>query len=207
MLDAWMRRQIDPPMDRIGRFAVQAGVRANHVTLAGIALGAAATAAIAVEAYWAGLVLFLANRLLDGLDGAVARHSKLTDFGGYLDIVGDFIVYSAFVFGFALARPEENAVAAAFLILSFVGTGSSFLAYAIFAEKRKITTDIRGKKSLYYLGGLTEGSETIAAFVLMCLVPQSFALIAWIFGGLCWVTTTTRAIAAAGSFTDGERRH
>ncbi|WP_282608007.1 CDP-alcohol phosphatidyltransferase family protein [Pelagibius sp. Alg239-R121] len=207
MIDAWMRRQIDPTMDRIGRFTVQVGVRADHVTYCAVVLGLAATAAIAFEAYWIGLVLFLANRLLDGLDGAVARHSKLTDFGGYLDIVGDFIVYSAFVFGFALARPEENAVAAAFLILSFVGTGSSFLAYAIFAEKRKITTDIRGKKSLYYLGGLTEGSETIAAFVLMCLFSQNFSLIAWVFGALCWVTTITRVTAAAGSFTDDEPRH
>lgn len=200
MLDAWMRRHIDPPMDRVGRLAARSGLSANHVTLAGVALGLAATAAIAFEAYWAGLALFLANRALDGLDGAVARHSKLTDFGGYLDIVGDFIIYSAFIFGFALARPEVNAVAAAFLILSFVGTGSSFLAYAIFAEKRKITTDIRGKKSLYYLGGLTEGSETIAAFVLMCLFPSHFVIIAWIFGALCWVTTLTRIVAAAGSF-------
>ena len=206
MLDAWMRRHIDPPMDRIGRLAVQSGLRANHVTLAGIALGLAATAAIAFEAYWLGLLLFLANRLLDGLDGAVARHSKLTDFGGYLDIVGDFIIYSAFIFGFALARPEDNAVAAAFLILSFVGTGSSFLAYAIFAEKRKISTDIRGKKSLYYLGGLTEGSETIAAFVLMCLLPDHFATIAWVFGVLCWITTLTRVTAAADSFGDDGRQ-
>lgn len=206
MLDAWMRRHIDPPMDRIGRLAARSGLRANHVTLAGVGLGAAATIAIALEAYWVGLALFLTNRLLDGLDGAVARHSKLTDFGGYLDIVGDFIIYSAFIFGFALAQPEENAVPAAFLILSFVGTGSSFLAYAIFAEKRKITTDIRGKKSLYYLGGLTEGSETIAVFVLMCLLPEHFAVIAWIFGGFCWITTVTRVIAAAESFGSNSNR-
>lgn len=205
MLDAWMRRRIDPPLNKIGRVAVKAGLSANHVTYAGVALGIAAAGAIAFEAYLLGMLLFFANRILDGLDGAVARHSKLTDFGGYIDIVGDFVIYAVFVFGFALARPEENAVAAAFLILSFVGTGSSFLAYAIFAEKRKITTDIRGRKSLYYLGGLTEGSETIAAFALMCLFPGNFAVIAWIFGGLCWITTVTRAVAAAGSFTDGPR--
>ncbi len=206
MLDAWMRSRIDPPLNRIGRLAVGAGLRANHVTYTGVAVGIAAAAAIALEAYIAGMLLFFANRILDGLDGAVARHSKLTDFGGYIDIVGDFVIYAVFVFGFALARPEENAVAAAFLILSFVGTGSSFLAYAIFAEKRNITTDIRGRKSLFYLGGLTEGSETIAAFALMCLFPSYFAVIAWIFGALCWVTTVTRAVAAAGSFTDGPRQ-
>ncbi len=207
MLDAWMRRRIDPPLDKIGRFAVQSGLRANHVTYAGILLGLGAAAAIAFGFYLTGLSLFAANRVLDGLDGAVARHSKLTDYGGYLDIVGDFVVYSAFVFGFAVVQPEQNALAAAFLILSFIGTGSSFLAYAIFAEKRKISTDIRGRKSLYYLGGLTEGSETIAAFALMCLLPGGFPMIAWIFGGLCWITTVTRVIAAAGSFSeDSESR-
>jgi phosphatidylglycerophosphate synthase len=204
MLDAWMRRRINPSMDRIGAFAVRGGVRANQVTVAGIVLGVAAAGAIAFGAYATGLVLFLLNRLFDGIDGAVARHSKVTDFGGYLDIVGDFIVYAAFVFGFAVARPEENAVAAAFLILSFVGTGSSFLAYAILAAKRRVTTDLRGQKSLYYLGGLTEGSETIAAFVLMCLLPDSFAAVAWVFGALCWITTGTRVLAAARSFSDDQ---
>ena len=129
----------------------------------------------------------------------MARHATLTDFGGYLDIVCDFIVYAGVAFGFALARPE-NAVPAAFLILSFVGTGTSFLAFAILAAKRGRASEARGRKSLYYLGGLTEGTETIAALVAFCLFPGAFALLAYVFGALCWLTTATRVATAYRSF-------
>ena len=120
----------------------------------------------------------------------------LTDLGGFLDIVLDFLIYAAVPFAFALADPAANALPAAFLIFSFMGTGSSFLAYAIMAAKRGIATELRGRKSLYYLGGLTEGTETIVAFVLACLWPAWFPLIAWTFGALCWLTTATRIVVA-----------
>lgn len=150
------------------------------------------------------LVLILLNRLADGLDGAVARHHRISDFGGYLDIVCDFIVYAAVPFGFALADPAANGVAAAFLILSFVGTGTSFLAFAIIAEKHGIRTSARGAKSFYYLGGLTEGTETMAVFIAMCLWPQAFVWLAVGFGVLCWITTASRVASAWEAFR-GER--
>lgn len=200
MLYAWMRRRIDTPLDRLGRSLAAAGLRANQVTLLGFIAGVAAVPLLAVEAYWPALVLILLNRLADGLDGAIARNTQTTDLGGYLDIVCDFLVYSGLVFGFALARPEANALPAAFLILSFVGTGSSFLAYAVVATKRGVTTKIRGHKSFYYLGGLTEGTETFALFVLLCLFPDAFPWLAWIFGGLCWITTAFRILAAVRAF-------
>ncbi len=200
MLDAWMRRRIDTPLDRLGRPLAAAGLRANQVTLLGFIAGVAAVPLLAVEAYWPALVLILLNRLADGLDGAIARNTQTTDLGGYLDIICDFLVYSGVVFGFALARPEANALPAAFLILSFVGTGSSFLAYAVVATKRGVTTKIRGHKSFYYLGGLTEGTETFALFVLLCLFPDAFPWLAWMFGGLCWITTAFRILAAVRAF-------
>ena len=176
-----------------------AGIGADAVTLCGFAIGLAAVPMIAGGYYAAGLVAFLLNRLADGLDGAVARHRGPTDFGGYLDIVGDFLIYAALPFAFALAQPE-NALAAAFLVLSFVGTGSTFLAYAIIAAKRGVQTSRRGTKAFYYLGGLTEGSETIAVFALACLFPASFPWLAWGFGALCWVTTASRIAAARRDF-------
>src|SRR5215470_10364917 len=160
MLDSYMRHIVDPPLDRVGSRLAAAGVPADTVTLVGFGVGLLAIPCLAGEWYGVALTAILANRLADGLDGAVARHTSLTDFGGYLDIVCDFIVYSGVAFGFALAR-AENALPAAFLILSFVGTGSSFLAYAILAAKRGLATEARGRKSLYYLGGLTEGTETL----------------------------------------------
>ena len=196
MLDARLRRLIDPPLDRLGVPLAAHGVSANAVTATGFAIGLGAAAAIAAQAYLLGLALLLLNRLFDGLDGAIARQRGLSDLGGFLDIVLDFLIYSAVPLAFALADPAANALPAAFLIFSFVGTGSSFLAYAIMAAKRGISTELRGRKSLYYLGGLTEGTETILAFVLACLWPTLFPWIAWVFGTLCWLTTATRITVA-----------
>ena len=199
MLDAALRRLIDPPLDAAGRRLAAIGLGADAVTLGGFAVGLLAVPLIAWEHYAAGLVVLLANRLADGLDGAIARRRGPTDFGGYLDIVCDFLIYAAVPFAFALARPE-NAVPAAFLVLSFVGTGSSFLAYAIIAAKHRVETTRRGAKAFYYLGGLTEGSETIALFVAVCLFPGAFPWLAWGFGALCWMTTLARIAAARRDF-------
>lgn len=196
MLDARLRRLIDPPLDRLGAALDGGRFTPNAITLQGLAVGLLVPVALAYDAYGLALALILVNRLLDGLDGALARRQGPTDLGGFLDIVCDFIFYAAVPFGFALADPAANGVAAAFLIFSFVGTGSSFLAFAVMAAKRGFSTEVRGRKSIYYLGGLTEGTETILAFALACLFPGHFPLIAVVFGALCWLTTATRIALA-----------
>jgi len=191
MLDGWIRPLIDPPLDRAAIRIRAWGVSADTMTAIGLTIGVAAVPAIATEHYVIGLLLVLVNRLFDGLDGAVARATAPTDRGAYLDIVFDFLFYSEVPFAFALARPA-NTRAGAFLILSFVGTGASFLAFAAIAAKRSLTTTARGSKSIYYLGGLTEGTETILAFIVFCLVPAGFPAEAYVFGALCWITTVSR---------------
>jgi phosphatidylglycerophosphate synthase len=199
MLDARLRKIIDPPLDAVGQRLARLGVTANSVTWTGFLVGCGAWVMLALGSYPWALALILLNRLADGLDGAVARHRRISDLGGYLDIVLDFLFYSGVVFFFAVGRPEA-ALPAAFLIFSFVGTGASFLAFAALAAKRGVTTTARGSKSIYYLGGLTEGSETIALFIAICLLPQYFAWFAWIFGGLCWLTTIVRIYMAMETF-------
>ena len=201
MLDTRLRRLIDPPLDRLGARIARRGIPADAVTVAGFALGAAAWAALALQAHSAALALILGNRLCDGLDGAVARRTGLTDRGAYLDVVLDFVFYAGVPFFFALGRPEA-ALPAAFLAFAFMGTAASFLAFAVFAQKRGLSTAARGRKSLYYLGGLTEGTETIALFVLICLVPSWFGPAAWAFGGLCWITTAGRIAAGVAAFSE-----
>lgn len=191
MLDATLRRRVDPWLDRVADRLARRGIGADAVTLLGAAVGLAACVAIAFRADVLALALLALNRIADGLDGAVARRTSPTDRGGFLDIVCDFLFYGGFVFAFAVGRPEA-ALPAAFLLAAFIGTGTSFLAFAVFAAKRGITTDVRGAKSLYYLGGLTEGTETILLFVAMCLVPDAFPWLAWGFGALCWVTVASR---------------
>lgn len=199
MFDAALRRLIDPPLDLAGRRLAAARISANAMTVGGFAVGALAVPALATGRHDLALLAILLNRLADGLDGAIARAAGPTDLGGYLDIVLDFLFYSAVVFGVALDRPDQ-AVWAAFLVFSFVGTGSSFLAYAVVAAKRGVTTASRGRKSIYYLGGMTEGGETILAFVLLCLIPDLFPWIAGVFGAMCWVTTASRIWQAVRAF-------
>ena len=202
MFDAALRPWIDRCLDPVGRGLARIGVSPNAVSWFGFGLGIAAAMAAALGAPVTAALLILANRLCDGLDGAVARASGSTDLGAYLDITLDFIFYSAVPFGLALADPG-HALAAAFLIFSFVGTGSSFLAYAIIAQKRGISTEARGKKRFFYLGGLTEGGETIIFLVIVVLFPQVFVPLAWVFGLLCWITTGTRVWSAIMQFSDG----
>lgn len=199
MLDARLRPLIDPPLNAMGRSLARLGVTANLVTLAGIALGIAAGAVLAQGEVVLGLALIVANRLLDGLDGAVARATHLSDFGGYLDIVGDFVFYVAVPLGFGLAAPA-NLLPALLLVASFTLTGISFLAFAAIAAKRGEDTTAHGRKSFFYSTGLAEGAETIACFVAMCLWPQHFPIIAQAYAGLCVLTVVQRTALARRRF-------
>lgn len=196
-----MRRRIDPGLDAVGKRLAAQGVTADAVTLAGLALGLAAAAVIALGGPgWVALVPLLASRVADGLDGAVARARGKSDFGGYLDIVCDFVFYAAIPMAFVLRDPGANAVAGAFLLASFYVNGTTFLGYAVLAEKRGMETRARGEKSLYYTAGLLEGTETIGFFVVLCVIPSAFAPLAWAFGGLCFVTAGARVWLAVRTF-------
>jgi phosphatidylglycerophosphate synthase len=192
MLDRYIAPLIKPVVDRLAKHLASAGVRADHVTLFAFGLGMLAAVCIALRAYWAGAVLILLSRLCDALDGAVARHTAPTDAGGFLDIALDFLFYASIPLAFALAKPYSNALPAAILLAAFIGTGSSFLAFAALAAKRNIVSIDYPHKSLYFLGGLTEATETLIFFVAMCLWPQHFASMAYLFSALCCVTIATR---------------
>ena len=200
MLDAHARRLIDPPLNRLGRDLAARGVTADVVTLAGLGLGLFAALLIALGWPAVALIPLLASRIADGLDGAVARATEKTDFGGYLDISADFLFYGAIPLAFVLADPAGNGAAGAWLLTSFYFNGATFLGFAILAEKRKITTEAQGIKSLYYSNGLLEGTETILFFVLLCLLPGAFPALAWAFGALCFLTGALRLIGARRLF-------
>ncbi|QFS84974.1 Inner membrane protein YnjF (plasmid) [Roseivivax sp. THAF40] len=202
MLDARIRPLIDPPLDAAGRKLAAIGATPNAVTLAGLALGLLSAGMIAAGLTLWALVPLLASRLADGLDGAVARASRKTDFGGYLDIACDFLFYGAVPLAFVLLDPAQNGLAGAFLLAAFYFNGTSFLGFAILAEKRGMETSAQGSKSLYFSNGLLEGTETIVFFVILCLFETHFAALAWVFGTLCYLTATLRLWAARGIFTD-----
>ena len=200
MLDSRLRPLIDPPLNRIGAWLARCGVRADWVTGFGLVLGLGAALAIWAGMWLAALVLVLASRLADGLDGAVARATRITDFGGYFDIVADFTFYAAIPLAFVLADPAANGAAGAFVLASFYINAASFLGFAILAEKARMHSDAQGRKSIYFSNGLLEGTETIVFFVALCLFPAVFAPLALIFGALCLLTAALRLGAAVRLF-------
>lgn len=202
MLDRHARQIIDPPLNRIGADLAARGFTADGVTLIGLGLGLFAALLIGLGAPGWALIPLLASRIADGLDGAVARATRRTDFGGYLDIAVDFLFYGAIPMAFVLYNPSVNGAAGAFLLASFYFNGTSFLGYAILAEKHGHKTDAQGQKSLYYSNGILEGTETIVFFVLLCLLPQYFSPLAWVFGALCFATATLRIYAAKQIYTE-----
>ena len=127
------RRALAPP----ARWLAARGVTADQVSLLGFVLGALAVPALAFGAFWLALVLLAGQSGggWAGWGGGAADHGP-TDRGAFLDIALDFVFYALFPLGFALADPGANALPAAVLIAAFVGTGSSFLAFASIAAKR-----------------------------------------------------------------------
>jgi phosphatidylglycerophosphate synthase len=181
-----------PGITRLARALARTPVQADHVTVLGFVIGIGGAAAIVWHAYGTGLALLLTSRLFDGLDGALARLTTATDRGAFLDIALDFIFYASIPLAFALAEPAANALPAAVLLAAFVGTASSFLAFAVLAAQRGLKSVVYPNKGIYYLGGLTEATETLACFALMCLWPAQFAWWAYGFAALCLLTIATR---------------
>jgi len=192
MLDRVLLPLFSAPHRVVARSCLRVGLSANAVTLIGAGVGLTALPFLAGQHYGWALTLILCNRFLDGVDGAVARMVGPTDRGAFLDTVCDFLFYAAIPLGFAMADPAANALPAALLLASFLGTGSTFVGFAAVAAKRSLLSPKYPNKGFYYLGGLTEGTETIVLFCAMCFWPQHFAWLAYGFAAACGVTTITR---------------
>ena len=194
MLDRFALPLFAAPHRLVARACLRVGLSANAVTIIGAVIGLAALPTLAALQYGWALALILVNRVLDGVDGTMARTGTVgpTDRGAFLDTVCDFLFYAAVPLGFALAEPAQNALPAAVLLASFIGTASTFLAFAAAAAKRGMVSPAYPNKGFYYLGGLTEGTETILVFCAMCLWPQHFACLAYGFAAACAITTVTR---------------
>jgi phosphatidylglycerophosphate synthase len=204
MLDRYALALLRPGLTRAAQTLARRGIGADAVTWIGFGFGMAAALAIANRLYLAGLALLLAGRLADGLDGAIARATRPSDRGAFLDITLDFVFYASIPLAFAIADPARNALAAALLLAAFCGTASSFLAFAVMAERRGLASADYPSKGFFYLGGLTEGTETIACFALMCLVPRHFAWWAGGFAVLCGFTIVTRLVGGWRMLRDAQ---
>ena len=207
MFDRAATAIIKPGVDRLARLLVGSGVSANQMTLLGFGLGIAAAVLVAVGKFQVAARVVLASPLCDALDGAMARQTQVTDAGGFLDIALDFLFYASMPLAFALADPPANALPAAVLLAAFIGTMSSFLAFAVMAAKRNMRNLAYPDKSFYFLGGLTEATETLAFMLAMCVWPQQFATLAYLFAALCAITMATRIWWGWRAFSQAPARH
>lgn len=194
VLDRWALKMVARPLELVSKRFKSWGWKADWVTVGAFCVGLGALPALYLGLYWLALLFIVLNRIGDGVDGTLARMTEVSDGGGYLDIVCDFIFYGAVVLGFGLADPLNNAIAAATLLFTFIGTGSSFLGFAIMAERCGVKNMVYPQKEIYYLGGLAEGTETLISLVLFCLLPNHFALLAYVFAFLCLLTMLSRLV-------------
>ncbi len=193
MLDTALRSRLAPGLDRAASALDARGVSPGVVTGVGLALGLAACVAAALAAWGSALALWLANRTLDGLDGPLARRRGATDLGGLLDFVADFVVYGGFVVGVAIAVPDAR-VACTALLAAYLLNNAALLSFASLVEKRRLSHG--DERSLRFTPGLTEGTETILAYVALCLLPGQAAIIAWVFAAMVLVTVGQRLVLA-----------
>ncbi len=201
MLDRLALKLVKPATEAAAVRLSAQGLTADQATLVGFGFGMIAAIMIAWGLPTAAILPLLLNRALDGVDGALARLDRPTERGAFLDITLDFVFYGAIPLAFAAVDPAANGLAAAVLLAAFLATGTSFLAFAVMAEKRGFKSTAYPSKSFYYLGGLTEGTETILCFVAMCLWPEHFATLAYVYAVLCAVTVTTRLAFGWKSFS------
>jgi phosphatidylglycerophosphate synthase len=198
MFDVQLRRAVDPVVSRAAVILAKSGIGANALTLFGAATGLAAGLAITQNSFVLALALIIANRIIDGLDGAVARINGPTEFGGYLDSLADFLFYVSVPVAFGLAH-SANQIAALILVACFTLTAVSFLALAAIAARRGSESAYE-PKAFIYSTGIMEGGETIAFFITFCLLPIYFPTLALVFSGLCVLTVGQRIILAAKMF-------
>ncbi|MBT3387196.1 MAG: CDP-alcohol phosphatidyltransferase family protein [Desulfobacula sp.] len=195
MLDPWAIKLFNSPLKTCAHILKKRDIKPDQVTIAGFGIGLLAFFTLWMNWYIVTLIFIILNRIMDGLDGALARMTEQTDAGGFLDICLDFIFYSAVVAGFAISDPQNNALAAVFLLFGFMGTGTSFLAFAVMAQKHDLKSVAYPHKAMYYIGGLTEGTETIIFFVIICIFPGLFPFLGFLFAFLCIITTITRVLS------------
>lgn len=194
MLDLPIRRQLAPALDATAAKLQRRGIRPGWVTAGGLAVGVAACVAAALGAWTAALALWLANRLLDGLDGPLARRGRPTALGGLLDFSADFVVYSGFVVAVAIAEPQAR-MACVVLLATYLVNNVVLLSFSSLVER--LGLELGDERSLRLTTGLAEGTETIIAYTLFCLFPGSSEVIAWAFATLVGITAFQRVLYAA----------
>ncbi len=192
MLDEELRKGAKPLYDLPARMLAERGVTGDALTKIGLGVGVLCLGAISLGLNAAALVLWLLNRLLDGLDGEVARlRGETSEFGAFFDIVADFFVYGGFLVALAIQHPGSR-LALVVLFLAYYLNGTAFLALSGILEKLK--RERLTERGLHFRRSLTEGFETIVAGILFLVFPGHVSPIAWVFAAMVFVSVAQRML-------------
>ncbi len=201
MLDPLARRVLARPLDGAARVLDRPWVTPDGITLLGLATGLGGAVAAGLQEWAAALVLWLLCRLCDGLDGPLARRRRRTgtgatsgEAGGFVDIAADFTVYGAFVVGVGVGVGAAGGSLLPFLVvlLAYYVNGATFLAFSSIAERTGRQID--DGRSLSFLGGLAEGTETVLVHALWCLLPGLAGPVAWAWAAVVGASAVQRVV-------------
>ncbi|MEO5816371.1 MAG: CDP-alcohol phosphatidyltransferase family protein [Gemmatimonadaceae bacterium] len=190
-----LKERVFAPVTR----AIGQRVSPMTLTLAGFVAGLLAAVLVARGAYRAALALWVINRVLDGLDGSLARaQGSQTDFGGYVDIVLDFVVYAAIPIAFVLASPAlPLAIAALVLLASFYVNAASWMYLAAILERRDLGARVHDElTSITMPEGVIGGTETVLLYTLFFLIPDRLVVLFWIMSMLVMTSVGLRLVWA-----------
>jgi phosphatidylglycerophosphate synthase len=163
------------------------------LTVASVGVAAGAAAAAAAELWALAVGCWWVSRVLDGLDGPVARHrGEAGDLGGYLDMVGDTVGYALVPFGVAFGVDERATwIAVAALQGTLFVNAISWAYLAAVLEKRGVGARRTGETtSVTMPAALVEGTETVVLYTLFLALP---GLAAWLFAAMAALVTVNVA--------------
>ncbi len=195
MFDTYLRNikdRVGEPIARRLKF-----LSPNTASLLGVLIALASAFLASRQIYFWGLAFWLLSRALDGLDGLLARlHNKQTDFGGYLDIILDFVAYAAVPLGFGLGAASQNVyLVLAILLSSFYVNSASWMYLAAILEKRA-ARDPETNTTIVMPAGLVGALESITIYSLFFVLPQHIFWLFIIFSALVFLTVIQRLIWA-----------
>ena len=193
MIDQYFVKIIKPFLEIVASPFYKFGINANYISLFGLSMSFLSFYLVLKDLNIIALLVFLLGRILDGVDGIIANKTRITEFGGFIDIVFDLISYSLVPLAFIL-KDNSNAIFGSILLTTFFGTSSTFFGIAIFENNKFIKRN--PEKSFFHVGGFMGGSITIFFLSLMFIFTEKFNLIALIFSVLCILGTIERIFYA-----------
>lgn len=189
MLDKLLIPIIHKPFHILGKACVSIKITALHLTLLGLPFAALTFVLILNQHFYYAFICILINRILDGLDGTVARITNSSSVSGaYLDIVYDYVFYALIPLGHGLVNMQANLLPTTIILFVYVLSGVNFMATSSAANKLTIESKSFAYKKIYYPINVIEGTETILYLSTVTLFPKIFPIVSYISAGILLLT-------------------